>query len=144
MRVGDAALGPSRQVLLAMPWGLAQDGLQRAATRLGAERGTPWVGVCNGRTWRWYDATRPYAREHVGIDLTQASIDARVWQALWLLGQRARSTRQLARAGRRVDRTAGGIEHRRRHGRGCGPARRRVGDAGASWRVQARAITTRT
>jgi hypothetical protein len=92
MRLADATLGPSRQLLVAMPWGLAQEGLQRAATRLGAERDTPWVGVCNGRTWRWYDATRPYAREHVGIDLVQASIDARVWQALWLFGQHARST----------------------------------------------------
>lgn len=93
MRVAQASLGPSAQTLVALPWGVAQDGLQRVATRLGAERDTPWVGVCNGRTWRWYDARRPYAREHLGMDLAQASIDGRVWQALWLLGQPVRSAR---------------------------------------------------
>lgn len=87
MRAATARLGAERQVLLAMPWGMTQGGLQRAATRLGAERHAPWVGACNGQTWRWYDATRPFAREHIGIDLEQAAIDGRVWQALWLLGQ---------------------------------------------------------
>jgi hypothetical protein len=90
MRAAAASLGPGRQMLLAMPWGMAQDGLQRAATRLGAEHDTPWVGTCNGLTWRWYDATRPFARGHVGFDLAHAAIDGRVWQALWLLGQTVR------------------------------------------------------
>jgi hypothetical protein len=93
MRTAEATLGPVRQLLVAMPWGMAHDGLQRAATRLGASRDTRWIAVCNGQSWRWYDAARPYAREHIAIDLAQASIDARVWQALWLLGQPVRSTR---------------------------------------------------
>lgn len=93
MRTAEATLGPVRQLIVAMPWGMAHDGLQRAATRLGASRDTRWIAACNGQSWRWYDAARPYAREHVAIDLVQASIDARVWQALWLLGQPIRSTR---------------------------------------------------
>ena len=93
MRVAEASLGPVPQLLAATPWGVAQEGLQRAATKLAAQRDTRWVAVCNGQSWRWYDASRPYAREHVAIDLAQASIDARVWQVLWLLGQPARSAR---------------------------------------------------
>ena len=93
MRVAEATLGPARQLIVAMPWGLAHEGLQRAATRLGAVRDTRWVPACNGQSWRWYDASRPYAREHMAIDLAHASIDARVWQALWLLGQPVRSVR---------------------------------------------------
>jgi hypothetical protein len=93
MRAAPAVLGPARQTLLAMPWGMAHSGLQRAATRLGAERDTPWVGVCNGLTWRWYDVARPFAREHIGFDLGQAAIDARVWQALWLMSQPVRTRR---------------------------------------------------
>ncbi len=91
MRAAEANLGPSRQLLLAMPWGMRHDGLQRATTKLGAQRAAAWVGACNGQTWHWYDTSRPYAREHVGFNLEQASVDGRVWQALWLIGQHARS-----------------------------------------------------
>ncbi|WP_291984604.1 N-6 DNA methylase [Luteitalea sp.] len=101
VRVANAMLGPSTQVLVALPWGTSQDGLQRAATRLGAEQGAAWVAVCNGLAWRWYDATRPYARDHLGFDLLHASIDARVWQALWLLGQSSGAGR-AARARQRA------------------------------------------
>ncbi len=87
LRVASAQLGAAAVVLMALPWGTTQDGLQRACTRAGAERGASWVSVCNGVSWRWYDATRPYAREHLALDLTAASMDARVWQVLWLLGQ---------------------------------------------------------
>ncbi len=87
MREAPASLGTLSQTILTMPWGMSQEGLQRAATRAGAERGTPWVAVCNGLTWRWYDATRPFTRVHIGVDLTHAAIDARVWQALWLMTQ---------------------------------------------------------
>ena len=87
MREASASLGALRQTILSMPWGMGHEGLQRAATRVGAERGTPWVAVCNGLTWRWYDATRPFTRVHIGVDLTHAAIDARVWQALWLMAQ---------------------------------------------------------
>lgn len=76
-------------LLVALPWGVSQDGWQRATGRLAVERGVNWVAVCNGRSWRWYDSTQPYARDHVGFDLTSATVDARVWHALWLAGQRA-------------------------------------------------------
>ena len=86
MRAAIATLGPDRQLLLAMPWGTSQDGLRRAATSVAAEWQAPWVGACNGLTWRWYDASRPFVRDHVGLDLAQGAVDGRVWQALWLLG----------------------------------------------------------
>jgi hypothetical protein len=72
MRTALATLGPSRQVLVAMPWGMSQDGLQRAATRLGADADATWVAVC----------------------IAQSAVDARVWQVLWMMGQAARSTRE--------------------------------------------------
>lgn len=75
------------QLIVAAPWGVSIDGLQRGATRLAARRGHAWVAVCNGRQWRWLDATRPYARDHVSLDLAHGTLDGRVWQALWLLGQ---------------------------------------------------------
>lgn len=90
MRSALATLGPARQVLVSMPWGMSQEGLQRAATRLGAEMDAAWVAVCNGLSWRWYDVTQPFARGHMGVDLAQSAIDARVWQVLWMLGQPAR------------------------------------------------------
>lgn len=91
MRSAPSTLGPARQVLVSMPWGMSQEGLQRAATRLGAEMDASWVAVCNGLTWRWYDVTQPFARGHMGVDLAQSAIDARVWQVLWMLGQPVRS-----------------------------------------------------
>jgi hypothetical protein len=87
MRTATAALGTARQVIVVLPWGTSQDGLQRAAIRLAAEEAATWVSVCNGVSWRWYDATRPYARDHLGVDLAQATVDARVWHVLWLFGQ---------------------------------------------------------
>lgn len=87
VQIGRARLAGATATLVALPWGASQDGLQRAATGQGARDGSRWVSVSNGVSWRWYDATRPYAREHLGFDLTRAGTDARVWQALWLLGQ---------------------------------------------------------
>lgn len=87
VQVGHARLAGAAATLVALPWGASQEGLQRAATRRGARDGSRWVSVSNGVSWRWYDATRPYAREHLAFDLTRAVTDARVWQALWLLGQ---------------------------------------------------------
>ncbi len=93
MRLATAHLGNTASVVVALPWGTSQDGLQRACTRLGAERGAAWATVCNGVSWRWYDTARPYARDHLDIDLAAASMDARVWQVLWLLGQASHARR---------------------------------------------------
>lgn len=89
VRVGHGRPGGVPTTFAALPWGASQEGLQRYATRRGALDQSRWVSVTNGVTWRWYDAARPYARDHLGFDLTRATTDARVWQALWLLGQRA-------------------------------------------------------
>ena len=97
VQVGRATLAGTPTTLIALPWGASQEGLQRAATRRGSTDGCRWVSVSNGVSWRWYDATRPYAREHLAFDLTRAATDARVWQALWLLGQVA-----SGRSGRRA------------------------------------------
>ena len=87
VRAGRAQLGTTGLLLVALPWGVSQDGLHRRALRLGVEAGAAWASVCNGTSWRWYDTTRPYAGEHLAIDLAQASVDTRVWHALWLLGR---------------------------------------------------------
>lgn len=87
VRVAEGRLGSAPMLLVATPWGLQQDGLQRACVRLGVQFRAQWVSVCNGMSWRWYDVTRPYARDHVALDLTRAGGDARVWHVLWLLGQ---------------------------------------------------------
>jgi hypothetical protein len=87
MQTATATFGATRQVLVALPWGTSQDGLQRAAIRLAAGETATWVSVCNGVSWRWYDATRPYARDHLGVELSHATVDARVWHVLWLFGQ---------------------------------------------------------
>ena len=120
MRTATATFGTTRQVLVALPWGTSQDGLQRAVIRLAADEMAPWVSVCNGVSWRWYDATRPYARDHLGVELAHATVDARVWHALWLFGQAAPAwpcTRHgPARAGiEQLDRRqrVGGGRHRR-------------------------------
>lgn len=78
--------GHERHCLLALPWGASQDGLHRAAVRAAARESAQWASVCNGESWRWYDVARPFTRDHVGVDLTQATADARVWHALWILG----------------------------------------------------------
>jgi hypothetical protein len=87
VQVGRARVAGAATTLIALPWGASQEGLQRAATRRGSTDGSRWVSVNNGVSWRWYDATRPYAREHLAFDLPRAGSDAGVWQALWLLGQ---------------------------------------------------------
>ncbi|HTU99508.1 MAG TPA: N-6 DNA methylase, partial [Luteitalea sp.] len=74
-------------ILVALPWGVDPKALHRPLVRLGADARRPWVSACNGRTWCWHDARRPYARDHLSIDLAHAATDGRVWQALWLLGQ---------------------------------------------------------
>ncbi len=94
VRVADALIGSAPLTLVALPWGASQEGLRRACTRLGSGRCAAWVSVCNGSSWRWYDTARPFARDHLAIDLTAASVDARVWQALWLLGQPAGRSRR--------------------------------------------------
>ena len=94
VRIAPAGIASTRLLLVTLPWGATQDGLQRPATRAGVEKHAAWVSVCNGTSWRWFDTSRPYAREHLGIDLTQAHVDGRVWQALWLL------TRPSPRGGR--------------------------------------------
>jgi hypothetical protein len=96
--------GLSDTLLVALPWGVRPSGLQRALVRLGLEARTSWVAACNGRHWCWYDVTRPFVRDHFAIDLTRAATDARVWQALWLLGQPP--VRQ-----RTSDKTARWLEH---------------------------------
>ena len=101
-QVADGRLGPSSMVLIAMPWGLQQDGLQRACVRIGAERGVRWASVCNGVSWRWYDVARPYARDHLALDLTQADADGRVWHVLWLLAQTASAPGQESDAAGRT------------------------------------------
>ena len=129
MRVAHASLGPAAQTLVALPWGVAQDGLQRVATRLGAERDTPWVSVCNGRSWRWYDARRPYARDHLGIDLAHASVDApRLAGAVVARTARADGPWWEGRR-RAVDRSTGRVEPRRGGGHDRSAAGRRLGDA---------------
>lgn len=97
VQVAGATLAGAATTLVALPWGASQEGLQRAATRRGGSDGSRWVSVCNGVSWRWYDAARPYAREHLAFDLTRAGTDARVWQALWLLGQTMHGRGSVAR-----------------------------------------------
>ena len=97
LRIGDARLGPSRQAIVALPWGVEHDALHRVVTRMGVERGVRWIAACNGRTWRWYDAGRPHARALIEVDLEQAGVDGRVWQALWLAGRTARQGGLLPR-----------------------------------------------
>ncbi len=90
LRAATATFGATRQLLIALPWGTSQEGLGRTMTRLAGEEGAAWASVCNGVSWRWYDATRPYAQDHLGVDLSHATVDARVWHALWLFGQALR------------------------------------------------------
>lgn len=100
---GRPSAGLADTLLVAVPWGVRLSGLQRALVRLGLDAQASWVAVCNGRHWCWFDATRPFVRDHLVVDLTRAAADARVWQALWLLGQPLPRRRTADKASRWLD-----------------------------------------
>ncbi len=104
VRVATTDAPAGRVALVALPWGVSQAGLQRLLVRLGAEMGARWVSACDGVAWRWHEVGQPYAREHVCVDLQQAAYDARVWQALWLLGGVPGGGRGASRARSTLDR----------------------------------------
>ena len=85
-------------LLVAAPWGLLPGPLARAVSRLALEADVRWAMVTNGVVWRWLDAQRPLGRRFVGLVLTAAYTDERVWEAFWLLGRpRAGSLEALER-----------------------------------------------
>ena len=75
----------SSACVFSVPWSISPQMIWRDAVRHGSAAGVSWALICNGRSLRIVDCTRPWTKSGIDFDFAPLTLSANGIAALWLL-----------------------------------------------------------
>jgi hypothetical protein len=71
--------------IFSVPWSTSPRAIWRDAVRFGSAAGVPWALICNGRSLRIVDCTRPWTKSGIEFDFAPLTLSPNGIAVLWLL-----------------------------------------------------------
>jgi hypothetical protein len=81
----EGTIAGSNASLLSVPWSISPRLIWRDAVRHGSAAGVSWALICNGRSLRIVDCTRPWTKSGIEFDFAPLTLSPNGIAALWLL-----------------------------------------------------------